>query len=225
MLRLVAFASLLAACTTTSSPAMLSDLPSPKISGTSQSFGIAYDTSGGCYELASAVTATVDGNTVALGRGGETPSDGLDGKDCIGMGFTFSIDAHEPVTSFVLADGKSTWNIDVANLAPDNWTVMAPATVTEGSDVTVAFSPALPDVAIADVTITPDGFAQFTQAPTNNTVHITAGYWSGLGATHGSQLPGTIALDLGVPAKRCTGPASCSFLATTQASATTIDVP
>jgi len=61
-----------------------------------------------------------------------------------------------------------------------------------------------------------------TQAPTNNTVHITADYWS---APHGSQLPGTIALDLTVPSKRCTGPASCSFIATTQTSSTTIDVP
>jgi hypothetical protein len=225
MLKLVAFAPLLAACTTGSSPAMLSDLPSAKVSATNQSFGIDYDTSGGCYELAAQVTATVDGNAVALGRGGETTSNAFDGTNCIGMGFTFSIDAHEPVTSFVLADGQSTWNIEVANLAPDNWTAAAPATVTEGSDVAVGFSPALPDVAIADVTITPDGYVPFTQAATNNHVTITSGYWSGAGATHGSQLPGTIALDLGVPAKRCTGPASCSVVAATQTTRTTIVVP
>jgi len=223
MLKLVAFASLFAACTPGSSQAMLADLPSPKISGTNQSFAIDYDTSGGCYELSPQVTATVDGNAVALGRGGETQNNAFNGNDCIGMGFTFSIDAHEPVTSFVLADGQSTWNIDVPNLAPDNWTVVSPPTVTEGSDVTVGFSPALPGVAIADVTITPDGLVQLTQAPTNNTVHIASDYWSG--ATSGSQLPGTIALDLTVPAKRCTGPGSCVFIATTQTSRTTIDVP
>ena len=223
MLKLVALAALFAGCTTGSSQAMLSDLPSPKVSGTNQSFGIDYDTSGGCYELAPQVTATVDGNAVALGRGGQTNNNAFNGNGCIGMGFTFAIDLHEPVTSFVLADGQSTWNIDVANLAPDNWTAVASPTVTEGSDVTVAFSPTLPGVAIADVTITPDGLVQFTQAPTNNTVHIAAGYWSG--ETSGSQLPGTIALDLTVPAKRCTGPASCSFVATTQTSRTTIAVP
>jgi hypothetical protein len=146
----------------------------------------------------------------------------------MGIGGTFSnlFDTNEAVTSIVLADGQSTWNLDIQGLAPGSWSIHTPAIVTEGSDVTVAFEPALPGVGVTMLDISPDSDIPFSQAATGNTAHITAGYWSA--QQPGSQLSAAIDVELGpLPAQRCSGPQSCSFTVNTPypSNRTTISIP
>ena len=229
MLKLLLAASLFAGCTSQSSVARLADLPSPHVVGTESSLGIEYDTSVDCFTLASGVTVTIDGTSVGdITGGGWTTGGAFGGKDCMGNGLTFTslFDANEAVTSIVLADGESTWNLDIQGLAPNSWSIQTPAGVSEGGDVTVGLVPALPGVGVDSITITPDGDIPLVQAATNNSAHITAGYWSQ--AQSGSQLSGSIEVELGpLPAQRCSGPESCSFTTNTPnpAKRVTISIP
>ena len=227
MLKMLVLASLFAGCTSGSSVARLADLPSPRVFGTNTSLGIDYDTSVGCFSLAPEVTATIDGKPIAISGSGANNSNVFNGPECMGMGGTFSdlFDTNEAVTSIVLADGESTWNIDIQGLAPASWTIHTPATVTQGSDVTVAFEPALPGVGVTLVDISPDTDIPLSQPATGNTAHITAGYWP---EQPGTQLPAAIDVELGpLPAQRCSGPQSCSFTVYTPSPAnrTTISIP
>jgi hypothetical protein len=229
MLKLLLAASLFAGCTSQSSVARLADLPNPHVVGTEQSLGIEYDTSVDCFTLAQGVTLTIDGVLVGdITGGGWTDGSAFDGKDCMGNGLTFSnlFDAKEAVTSIVLADGESTWNLDIQGLAPNSWSIQTPATVSEGGDVTVGLLPALPGVGVDSITIAPDLDVPLVQTATNNTAHITPGYWSQ--EQSGSQLSGTIEVELGpLPAQRCSGPQSCSFTTNTPnpANRVTISIP
>lgn len=227
MLKMMLLASFVAGCTSGSSVARLADLPSPRVSGTNTSLGIDYDTSVGCFSLAPEVTATVDGQPIAISGGGSNNSNAFNGPECMGIGGTFSnlFDTNEAVTAIVLADGQSTWNLDIQGLAPSSWSIHTPATVTEGGDVTVAFEPALPGVGVTTIDISPDSDIPFSQTATGNTAHIAAGYWS---AQPGSQLQAAIDVELGpLPAQRCSGPQSCSFTVNTPypANRTTISIP
>src|SRR5450631_1705757 len=115
MLKMLFLASFVAGCTTSGSTvARLADLPSPRVSGTNSSLSIEYDTSVDCFTLAPEVTATIDGQAVAITGGGWSNSNAFNGKDCMGIGGTFVnlFDTNEAVTSIVLADGQSTWNLD-----------------------------------------------------------------------------------------------------------------
>lgn len=228
MLKMLLLTSFLTGCTTSgNSVARLADLPSPRVFGTTSSLGIDYDTSVGCFTLAPEVTATIDGHPVAISGGGSTETNAFNGKDCIGIGGTFTnlFDTNESVTSIVLADGQSTWNLDVQGLAPGSWSIHTPATVTEGSDVTVGFEPALAGVGVEMIDISPDRDIPFSHAATGNTTHIAAGYWSA--EQPGSQLQGAIDVELGPLPVQCSGPQSCSFTTLTPnpANRTTISIP
>lgn len=228
MVKMLLVTSFVAGCTTSgSSIARLADLPSPRVTGTASSLGIEYDTSVDCFTLAPEVTATFDGQPVAISGGGSTDASAFDPKGCIGIGGTFTnvFDTNESVTSIVLADGQSTWKLDVQGLAPGSWSIHTPATVTEGSDVTVGFEPALVGVGVQMIDISPDSDIPFSQAATGNTTHIPAGYWSS--EQPGSQLRGAIDVELGPLPVQCSGPQSCSFTTTTPypANRTTISIP
>ena len=228
MLKLLLVASF-AGCTSGSSVARLADLPSPHVVGTESSLGIEYDTSVDCFTIAPGVTVTINGASVGdITGGGWTDGSAFDGKDCMGNGLTFNslFNANEAVTSIVLADGESTWNLDIQGLAPNSWSIQTPASVSEGGDVTVGLEPALPGVGVDSITISPDRDIPFVQTATNNTAHITAGYWSQ--AQSGGQLSGSIEVELGpLPAQRCSGPQSCSFTTNTPnpANRVTISIP
>lgn len=229
MLKMLIFAAFVAGCTSGSSVARLADLPSPRVVGTNTSLGIEYDTSVGCFTLAPEVTATIDGQSVAI-TGGGSSGGAFDGKDCSGIGGTFAnlFGTNEAVTSIVLADGESTWNLDIQGLAPSSWSIQTPTTVTEGGDVAVAYEPALPGVGVNLIDVSPDGGIPFSQAPTGNTAHIPAGYWTQSDhAQPGSQLQGAIDVELGPLPVQCSGPQSCSFTTTTPnpANRTTIAIP
>ena len=228
MFRILILAAFVAGCTTSgSSGARLADLPSPRVSGTNSSLSLDYDTSVACFALAPEVTATVDGQPIAISRGGANNSNFFNGNGCMGIGGTFEnlFATKEAVTSIVLADGQSTWNLDIQGLAPGSWSIHTPANVTEGSDVTVAFEPALLGVGVTMIDILPDADIALSQTAIGNTAHIPAGYWS---ANPGAQLQAAIDVELGpLPAQRCSGPDSCSFTVNTPNSAnrTTISVP
>jgi hypothetical protein len=231
MLKLFLLASLVAGCTPDSPEARLADLPSPKVLGTNTGFTIEYDTKVNCFTLAPEVTAHVDGHAITeITRGGWYNT--YEGNHCTGISFNFPtpLDTNE-VTAIALADGDSTWNLDITGLAPSSWSVQTPAGVAEGSDVTITYQPAIPGVGIDFIYIAPDGvgISPFASAPTGNTAHIDAGYWSEYDqAPHGSQLQATILVELGpLPAQRCSGPQSCGFITDTPdpANRVTIAIP
>ena len=180
--------------------------------------GIDYDTHVDCFQLASQVTGTVDNHPMVVNRGGwrSTPTHDV----CDGISFNFSTPLEaNPVTAIELADGESTWHVEVEGLAPSSWTIATPPTVTEGSDVTVHFAPDVPSVAIKFIYLEPNavGIVPFAAAPTGDTVHIDAGYWSSYNEpAHGSTMQATIAVKLGpLPSLRCEGPERCDFVTNT----------
>lgn len=207
-----------AGCTPSSPEARLADLPAPKLIGSSQGVGIDYDTHVDCFQLASQVTGTVDHHPMVANRGGWRSTAEHDVCDGVSFSFPTPLDANT-VTSIELADGESTWHVEVQGLAPRSWTVATPATVTEGSDVTVHVAPAVPNVAINFVYLEPNavGIVPFAAAPTGDTVHIDAGYWSSYDeAASGSTMKATIAVELGpLPSLRCEGPERCDFVTNT----------
>jgi len=207
----------LAACEPSSPTARLADLPDPRIPGSAGGFWLDYDRSmDDCFELSSDVHGTVDGKPLIIDRGGLRSTPHGDVCDRIGFRFPAAI-ANQPATSITLADGETTWAFSVAGLAPGQWTISAPASVTEGGDLTVSYAPVTAGVAIRFVYLDRRAIGVVTASTTDSmTIHIEAGEWSSHdSALHGTSMPGTVGVQLSpLPVTNC--PATqCDFMTDT----------
>jgi hypothetical protein len=204
--------STLAACEPSSPIARLADLPSPRIAGTQNGFNLHYDEGVDCFELSADVTALVDGKPVTVTRGGarSTPH----GDVCDGMSFGPSGPLDDrPLTSIELSDPETTCTFDVEGLAPQRWTITAPATVTEGGDVTASYAPVVAGVALEFVYIDRAAIGMITAKTADSmTVHIPEGHWSQPNpALHGTMKAGTLGVKLApLPVRGCDVTA-CNF--------------
>jgi hypothetical protein len=207
-----------AACTPQSSIARLADLPSPQLLGGRNGVNLDYDHHAGCFELSSAVHGTIDGAPITdIHRGGLRST--WEGDECDPIQFLFPRPlANLPTTALELVDGETTWSIGIDGLAPRRWTVTAPATVTEGGDVTVSFAPATPGVELAFVFIDNASINHVVGRTADSlTVHIDVGRYSlSHPELHGTTMQSTLEVELtSLPTRGCEAVTRCEFFAET----------